>query len=149
MLTVSELSKQFSSFGSLDSDAILISNPLTKAAASAKPSKKPKKATAVIPFRQIGAAFAAVSATGEASKGLEGVDVSWAGGAEPPILSWLREHGELGKWQQKQSAYATARSKSPEENGARMNLPKISENTSALAPFSSFPSSFVGVFLRF
>lgn len=53
-------------------------------------------ATALVPFRTIGGAFAAVCASKQSRNGLAGCEISWAGGKEPPIVQWLRRIGKLG-----------------------------------------------------
>lgn len=71
----------------------------------AKTSKKKKNSsdevnlgTALVPFKRIGDAFAAVCASGVKERGLEGVQISWAGnsGGEPELIGWLKRHGKLG-----------------------------------------------------
>ena len=71
----------------------------------AKTSKKNKSSsdevklgTALVPFKRIGDAFAAVCASGVKERGLEGVQISWAGnsGGEPELIGWLKRHGKLG-----------------------------------------------------
>ena len=70
-----------------------------------KASKKKKSAsdevklgTALVPFKRIGDAFAAVCASGVKERGLEAVQISWAGnsGGEPELIGWLKRHGRLG-----------------------------------------------------
>jgi DnaJ family protein C protein 17 len=70
-----------------------------------KTSKKKKSladqvelGTALVPFKRIGDAFAAVCASGVKERGLEGVQISWAGdsGGEPELIGWLKRHGKLG-----------------------------------------------------
>lgn len=81
-----------SAFGPVDSDSIVIrSNPPKNA-----PHKQPKKATALVPFKKIGDAFKVICAAGRKDKGLGDVEVGWAGGQEPPVLTWLRKRGMLG-----------------------------------------------------
>lgn len=57
-----------------------------------------KLGTALVPFKRIGDAFAAVCAGGVKERGLEGVQISWAGnnGEEPGLIGWLKRHGKLG-----------------------------------------------------
>jgi DnaJ family protein C protein 17 len=99
--TASALAAHLSRFGEIDEGAVVL---------SIKPKKAGKKKTlledegakgagektvnAVVPFSQIGAAFGVVS-SGPTLKA-QGMEVSWAGGSEPPILAWLRDRGELG-----------------------------------------------------
>ena len=61
-------------------------------------SDEVKLGTALVPFKRIGDAFAAVCASGVKERGLEGVQISWAGnnGEEPGLIGWLKRHGKLG-----------------------------------------------------
>ena len=64
-------------FGKTDSDSIVLS---IEAKTSKKMSSldKVKLGTALVPFKRIGDAFAAVCASGVKERGLEGVQISWA-----------------------------------------------------------------------
>ncbi|KAG1805352.1 uncharacterized protein BJ212DRAFT_1392444 [Suillus subaureus] len=111
-------------FGEIDEGTVVMSQ-------KAKKSKKSKGlvdgemiVTALVPFNQLGAAFAVVSSA-ESLKG-RGMDVAWAGGSEPPILSWLRERGELGG------------------SAAKRAEPLPTKTAPEGTTFSSFPSSFPG-----
>jgi DnaJ family protein C protein 17 len=121
--TASALAAHFRRYGEIDDEAVVMSQKVRK-------PKKPKGqtvgetiVTALMPFNQLGAAFGVVSSA--ASLKEQGVDVTWAGVSEPPILSWLRDRGELG-------GTASQHPKSPQTKTAP-------ESTT----FSSFPSSFV------
>jgi DnaJ family protein C protein 17 len=76
-------------FGAVDAEASVVSLKPPKKA----PHKPPKNATALIVFTTIGAAFAAVDASGRRERGLEGIEVCWAGGGEPPLIGWLKKKG--------------------------------------------------------
>ena len=102
--TAPALASHFKHFGEIDEDAVVL---LIKPKKSGKKKKKSGKGTdegaqgemekvvnAAVCFTQIGAAFAVVS-SGPTLKE-QGMEVSWAGGSEPPVLEWLRERGELG-----------------------------------------------------
>ena len=103
--TASALASHLSRFGEIDEGAVVLSIKPKKAG---KKKKSPenlgveegaqgageKAVNAVVPFSQIGAAFGVVS-SGSTLK-VQGMEVSWAGGSEPPILAWLRDRGELG-----------------------------------------------------
>ncbi|KAG0706912.1 hypothetical protein DFH29DRAFT_797586 [Suillus ampliporus] len=109
-------------YGDIDEGTVVMSQ-------KAKKSKKSKGlvdgemiVTALVPFNQLGAAFAVVSSA-ESLKD-RGMDVAWAGGSEPPILGWLRERGELG-------GSAPKRAEPPQTKAAPEGK-----------TFSSFPSSF-------
>ena len=57
-----------------------------------------KLGTALVPFKRIGDAFAAVCASEIKERGLEGVQITWAGnsGEEPELIAWLKRRGKLG-----------------------------------------------------
>jgi DnaJ family protein C protein 17 len=120
-------------FGSADVPSIVISMRPPKKA----PHKPPKFVTAAVPFTRIGDAHAAVCAAGRADHGLGDVQVSWAGGAEPEIIAWLKKMGKLG----------SAGKQAPAHNAeAPSTLPRSTQPRPASeggGPFSTFPSSFV------
>ncbi|KAJ7100076.1 DnaJ domain-containing protein [Mycena belliarum] len=128
-LTTSEaLSNLLVQFGAVDTESIVISSKAPKKS----PDKPPKFATALVPFKQIGDAFAAVCASGRADRGLDGIEVGWVGGKEPEILGWLKKMGKL-------SAQPP-----PPPRPASMptaQLPQTAPSAST-SPFSSFPTSF-------
>ena len=102
--TASALAAHLKRFGEIDEGAVVLSIKLKKAGKKKKSSEKgadegapgegEKVVNAVVPFTQIGAAFAVVSSGPKLKE--QGMEVSWVGGSEPPILEWLRERGELG-----------------------------------------------------
>jgi DnaJ family protein C protein 17 len=107
-------------YGEIDEGTVVMSQ-------KAKKSKKSKGlvdgemiVTALVPFNQLGAAFAVVSSAESLRD--RGMDVAWASGSEPPILGWLRERGELGG--------PTAKRTEPAPEGTT---------------FSSFPLTFVSL----
>lgn len=109
----------------------------TRGSAPSTDKKPSKTGTALVPFTQIGAAFAAVGASGRVDLGLDGVKITWVGGKEPQVLAWLRRNGKLG-------ATGGATSPSPAPSGIKANLPQDqSTQSSSGDPFSSFPSTFV------
>lgn len=124
LTTPVSLSTLLVSFGAIDTESVVLSLKPPKKA----PHKPPKYATALIPFKQIGDAFAAVCASGRPERGLNDIEVGWAGGKEPQILGWLKRMGKLGT------------PKLPAENGVSLPEAQTSSNSSA---FSSFPESFV------
>ncbi|KAI0697034.1 hypothetical protein BC835DRAFT_804066 [Cytidiella melzeri] len=132
-LTSSEqLGALLASFGAVESSDIVLS-------LKPAPPKKAKRGTALIPFKQIGDAFAAVCSTGSAARGLQDIDVSWAEGKEPELISWLKKIGKLG---------GDTTFKSPPDPSATTSVHSISPGTAApissspSSPFSSFPSTF-------
>ncbi|KAM5545745.1 hypothetical protein V8D89_000783 [Ganoderma adspersum] len=114
-------------FGAVDESAILFSQ---------KPAhpKKPKRRTALVPFVEIGGAFAAVCASECMEHGLQGVEVAWAGGAEPELVGWLKKTGQLG---------GTTNGKSSPPKAGKSSIATPQPATSVLdGAFSSFPSTF-------
>jgi DnaJ family protein C protein 17 len=121
------LAALLAAFGATDTESIVISSKAPKKS----PDKPPKHATALVPFKQIGDAFAAVCASGRADKGMEGIEVSWVGGKEPDILVWLKKMGKLA-----------AQPPPPASSSqGTAQLPQTAPTASA-SPFSSFPASF-------
>lgn len=124
-LTTSEaLANLLRPFGATDAESVIL---IIKAKSSKKSVDEiAKVGTAVVPFKQIGDAFAAVCASGVTERGLQGVHISWAarGGEEPPLIGWLKKNGKLG-----------TKSSSP--------VPS-SQKTSGASLFSSFPGASVG-----
>lgn len=121
--TASALASHYRRYGEIDDGAVVMSQKVKKPKKSKGQTEGETMVTALVPFNQLGAAFGVISSA--ASLKEQGMDVAWAGGSEPPILSWLRERGDLG-------GTASQRAKSPQ-------TPPTSEGTI----FSSFPSSFV------
>ncbi|KAG2111527.1 uncharacterized protein F5147DRAFT_685618 [Suillus discolor] len=123
--TASALTAHLRQYGEIDEGMVVMLQKANK-------SKKPKGVvdgemivTALVPFNQLGAAFAVVS-NAESLKE-RGMDVAWAGGSKPPILGWLHERGELG---------------GPAANRAE---PLPTKPTPEGTTFGSFPSSFVSI----
>jgi DnaJ homolog subfamily C member 17 len=130
-------------FGETDVGSILLSSPT----APPKPGKKPKKTTAVVPFRQLGHAFAAVCASGRAEQGLEGIEVGWAEGKEPAVIGWLRARGALGSGEAQQT---NGKGSGNGEGKVKAGLPQESSGMAEdnhAGGFSSFPASFVSCLL--
>ncbi|KAI0087429.1 DnaJ domain-containing protein [Irpex rosettiformis] len=117
-----ELSSLLAPFGAIDSSDIVIS-------LKPSPPKKPKRGTALIPFKQIGDAFAAVCSSNSVARGLQDVEVSWAEGKEPELIGWLKKMGKLG-------GETTTKRSIPNSTPAAPMAASIS------SPFSSFPTSF-------
>ncbi|KAF8074875.1 DnaJ domain-containing protein [Lyophyllum atratum] len=132
LTTSKSIAKLMATFGETDADSIVLSLKPPKKAAN----KPAKFGTALVPFKQIGDAFAAVCASGRPERGLEGVEVSWVGGKEPPILVWLKKMGKLG----------APPPLAPKQAGAEVGkeqagLPQT-QSTPDPSSFSSFPTSF-------
>ena len=82
------------------------------------PPKKPKRATALVPFKQIGDAFAAVCASERADRGLKDVEITWAEGKEPELIGWLKKMGKLGGTTDKEALTASPSPKSEAQPAA-------------------------------
>lgn len=123
-----------SSMGTIESSEIVIS-------LKPAPPKKPKRGIALVPFKQISDAFGAVCASGRADRGLEGIEVTWAGGKEPELIGWLKKMGKLGT-----TSHRLPRQDSDIIMGSQSDTQ--SQTTPAEPskdPFSSFPETFVSL----
>ena len=132
-----------SQFGSIDSASIVLSLKPPKKA----PTKPPKSGVALVPFRQIGDAFAAVCASGRSDYGLEGIEIGWAEGKEPAILGWLKKKGALDTQKSKPKSDGASKEYG-QPSFATDKLDSLFANASKtpdLSSFSSFPESFVRV----
>ncbi len=103
-------------------------------------------ASALVPFKRIGDAFAAVCASEKKDMGMSGVKVNWVKGEEPAILGWLRKMGKLGNASTNAVAKDFSSSLPPKslQSGGqeRAELPQNQTGNSS-DPFSSFPSTLV------
>ncbi|KAJ3714251.1 DnaJ domain-containing protein [Lentinula raphanica] len=133
LTTPSSLASLFAPFGLTDLDTIVISLKPPKKA----PHKPPKYGVALVPFKRIGDAFAAVCATGRPERGLKGIEVGWIGGSEPEILKWLRKKGHLGP--EGSGLSSEPQVQQPME---KVPPPQTQTRTSGSDEFSSFPSTF-------
>ncbi|KAF9260829.1 DnaJ-domain-containing protein, partial [Marasmius fiardii PR-910] len=124
------------SFGETDSETIVVSLKPPKKA----PHKPPKYGTALVPFKRIGDAFAAVCASGRPERGLRGIEIGWVGGKEPQILSWLKKMGKLGT--PSPGASPTTWAEETKRDAEQASLPQMQTTTSAPGSFSSFPDTF-------
>lgn len=132
LTTTQAIANLLAPFGATDSESIVLSLKASKRSAD----KPPRTGTALVPFKQIGDAFAAVCASGRADRGLEGVDVGWVNGKEPQILGWLKKMGKLG-------GNGTTRSKPPSPPASGYQNSDTTTTTTASSAFSTFPSTFV------
>ncbi|KAI0762802.1 DnaJ domain-containing protein [Fomes fomentarius] len=129
--------------GSLDKSTIVIS-------LKPAPPKKPKRGTALVPFKQIGGAFAAVCASGRAESGLKDIEIDWAEGKEPELIGWLKKMGQLGGAPGKDGdnhapAPASEHHNSSTSTSTSTSIPSTQPPLSDSA-FSSFPSTFPAPF---
>ncbi|KAI0635132.1 DnaJ domain-containing protein [Trametes polyzona] len=134
LTTAQSISALLTPFGPIDDSSIVLS-------LKPSPPKKPKRGTALVPFKQIVGAFAAVCASGRAESGLGDIEVDWAEGKEPELIGWLKKMGKLGS----QSTGSYDKPKVAPSQAAQSSDPKtsapVAESASA-SPFSSFPSTF-------
>ena len=133
-------------FGSIDSDSIVLSLKPPKKA----PKKPPKTGVALVPFRQISGAFAAVCASGREDRGLEEMEIGWAEGKEPPIIGWLRKQGKLGVSTLNSTSPADVDGRgekfaSPTRTSGSLFNDTTKPSVSGISSFSSFPETFVSV----
>lgn len=145
LTTASAIASLLSQFGEVDTSSIVLSLKPPKKA----PTKPPKNGTALAPFRQIGGALAAVGASGRQERGLEDVEITWAGGQEPPILDWLKKQGKLDPCSGAKEGGKPRQPGSPKPNVEKQ--PDIFSKLSSkpgLSSFSSFPDSFVRSLLQ-
>ena len=135
--TAESIAKLMSPFGQVDKDSIVLSLKSPKK----NLDKPPKYGTALVPFKQIGDAFAAVCASGKRERGLDGIEIGWVGGKEPPILVWLKKMGKLGTPLPPSGPKKT----SDDEEGNVGKSAGLSQTqpTTDSSPYTSFPSSFV------
>ncbi|KAF7356778.1 J domain-containing protein [Mycena venus] len=131
LTTPTALAALLAPFGAIDTESIVISSKAPKKS----PDKPPKHATALVPFKQIGDAFAAVCASGRADRGMDGIEAGWVGGKEPDILVWLKKMGKLSAQPPPPASRPSPNSSGPAQ------LPQTAPTASA-SPFSSFPTSF-------
>ncbi|KAG6813153.1 hypothetical protein H0H92_013559 [Tricholoma furcatifolium] len=134
LTTADSIAKLMATFGQTDVESIVLSLKPPK-----KDVNKPAKTgTALVPFKQIGDAFAAVCASGRPERGLNGIEVGWVGSKEPPILAWLKKMGKLGTPPPPKLSQPSAQNVTSSRNVQSPQAPSTSDGS----PFSSFPSSF-------
>ncbi|KAI0659170.1 DnaJ domain-containing protein [Cubamyces menziesii] len=138
LTTVESIAALLAPFGSVDDSSIVLS-------LKPSPPKKPKRGTALVPFKQIVGAFAAVCASGRPENGLGDIEVDWAEGKEPELIGWLKKMGKLGTG----SGSAQAESTRPTATPAQQAPPSADYKPAASGvqahsstDFSSFPSTF-------
>ncbi|KAL0568110.1 hypothetical protein V5O48_013879 [Marasmius crinis-equi] len=130
LTTPDAIASLFRPFGQVDTETIVLSLKPPKKA----PHKPPKHGTALVPFKRIGDAFAAVCASGRPESGLNGIEVGWVGGKEPLILAWLKKMGKLGT-----PAPVATTTEEPVRKAEKASLPQLQEPSNS---FASFPDTF-------
>lgn len=134
----SALFSLISKFGAVDESTIVFSVKPSKKA----PQKPAKFGTAIVEFKQIRDAFGAVCASNRKDRGMEGVEVTWVAGKEPPILGWLRGQGMLGG-SETTKATSSSTNATPSSGDLLAALNAKIAKSKPQASFSSFPESFV------
>lgn len=150
-LTTKEAIAAFlSPFGAVDVESIVFSLKTKAKKGKAKSTDSaPTHATALVPFKTIGDAHAAVCASISASAGVaskidfKNMEIGWVNGKEPLILGWLKKMGKIASPTARSEA--TSRVPSPPTNPSGNSTPSFSfvqsedvENKKTGA-FSSFP----------
>ena len=141
LTTPANLATLLAPFGAVDEASIkLILKPA--------PPKKPKRVIALVPFKQIGGAFAAVCASGRAESGLQDVEIGWAEDKEPELIAWLKRKGQLGGDSSTKHGVEGADGSpqsipQPTPAAATPSHTPAASTSSSSTPFSSFPSTFV------
>jgi DnaJ family protein C protein 17 len=144
LTTPSSIAAFLSRFGATDEPSIVLSSSIKPKTDAEKPTKAPKTGSALVPFKQIGEAFAAVCASGRKDLGLDGVKITWVNGKEPQVLGWLRRMGKLGTPSPAPPKQAGEPTPSlANDGGLKAQLPQNQPKSSSDTPFSSFPSTFV------
>jgi DnaJ family protein C protein 17 len=105
-------------FGSIDESAVL----LTLKPKKLKPGATPKSATAVITFHKVQDAFGAVMSSGQASRNLHGIEVTWPTGEEPESIKTLRERGLLETGPSKSASKESTPKPAPKEPAVSVPL---------------------------
>ncbi|KAK7040206.1 hypothetical protein VNI00_010012 [Paramarasmius palmivorus] len=138
LTTAESLSKLLKSFGETDTETIVLSLKPPKKA----PHKPPKYGTALVPFKRIGDAFAAVCASSRAERGLNGIEIGWVGGKEPQILGWLKKMGKLGPGGITSGTPEESKIPAVDRNAEKASLPQMQSSSGSAGSFSSFPETF-------
>ncbi|KAI9063666.1 DnaJ-domain-containing protein [Trametes sanguinea] len=138
LTTSASIGALLSPFGAIDDSSIVLS-------LKPSPPKKPKRGTALVPFKQIVGAFGAVCASGLAQNGLADIEVDWAEGKEPELIGWLKKMGKLGPPTDGAKAGESKPAATPAQEtplSADYSTAAPKSQTSSSDAFSSFPSTF-------
>ncbi|EIW55739.1 DnaJ-domain-containing protein [Trametes versicolor FP-101664 SS1] len=142
LTSAASISALLTPFGALDESSIVLS-------LKPAPPKKPKRGTALVPFKQIVGAFGAVGASGRAENGLADIEVDWAEGKEPELIGWLKKMGKLGggsSGSSNQPPTANSGTKAATAQTPLSSDYKATNSPHTQAPstsaFASFPSTF-------
>lgn len=99
-------------FGPIDESCLIFTLKQPKD----KPNAPPKFATAIVVFKKVEDAFGVVGASGQESRGMKNIEISWAKGEEPSVIKTLRENGLLGTGKRQESVTGTGSSSVPAVN---------------------------------
>ncbi|KAK1232110.1 hypothetical protein PQX77_004768 [Marasmius sp. AFHP31] len=134
LTTADSIVTLFRSFGEIDAETVVVSLKPPKKA----PHKPPKHGTALVPFKRIGDAFAAVCASERPERALKGIEVGWVGAKEPQILAWLKRMGKLGTPSTSLTSHPSTASE-PLRTAEQGSLPQLQQPSNS---FASFPATF-------
>lgn len=150
-----EIAAFLAPFGAVDVDSIVFSMKAKKSKKIGESSAAPTHATALVPFKTISDAHAAVCAssapvTSPLSRkvNMKGMEIGWVNGQEPAILGWLKKMGKLSEGTEQKSDMASP--PPPESRGGSSAAPSGTGTPSfsfateqdrpkGSNPFSSFP----------
>lgn len=130
-------------FGAVDPSEIVFSlkSGKKKGSTTTTTTAKPKSGVALVPFRRIGDAYAAVCASKDKQERVKGVNIEWVRGEEPGLLGWLRRKGQLPD-----PSKEAAKNAEVEEDAGRPGPTFVAGEDETAASrssgWSSFPSSF-------
>ncbi|KAF6764304.1 DnaJ domain-containing protein [Ephemerocybe angulata] len=104
LTTKESIAEYLSPFGPVDVDSIVFSmrTKTSKSKSKLKPAvddgtATPTHATALVPFKNIGDAYASVTASRTSTSSrvnLKGMEITWVNNKEPLILGWLKKMGK-------------------------------------------------------
>lgn len=158
LTTKESIAEYLSPFGPVDTDSIVFSmkTKVSKAKSKAKDavpaaggSAAPTHGTALVPFKNIGDAYASVSASTLSSSShvnLKGMEITWVNNNEPLILGWLKKMGKLptpGSSKPTSASPPASTTTSSATNHAHSSV--ASQTPPANSPFSSFVRSSIPV----
>ncbi|KAJ2925377.1 hypothetical protein H1R20_g11684, partial [Candolleomyces eurysporus] len=99
LTTKENIASYLSPFGSVDVDSIVFSMKAKKSKSKGSGEASPTHATALVPFKTISDAYAAVTASSTRSSSsrvdLSNMEITWVNNKEPLILGWLKKMGKL------------------------------------------------------
>lgn len=158
LTTKESIAEYLSPFGPVDVDSIVFSmrTKTSKSKSKAKATvddgtATPTHATALVPFKNIGDAYASVTASRTSTSSrvnLKGMEITWVNNKEPLILGWLKKMGKLPTGTSGTSTPAPPQTNS--SSSAKPSTPSTGPTSTPISgplgappgptPFSSFPA---------